>query len=619
MSLLRQQVERDFQPDAGLARSLSAYIYRDEQVSLAGEIADCLESGQILLAEAETGIGKTLAYLIPVLRCGDKVLISTHTRALQDQLMHRDIPAVQRALGVRRKIALLKGRSNYLCPHRLETHLATEKPDMWMKRLLFRVRDWAETSRDGDLAGLAFDVFEKGIGGMVTATADQCLGSKCPEWSRCPLVKARQKAQEADVVVTNHSLLLADAALKSGDFGEVLPPFDVHILDEAHSLPALAAQHFGIQLTRNRLIQWLNDTQATLDELGDEQALKTEIADLGRRLLEAYKQPDLKPLALLWEEVSSLIGTRSERNEDMERLAARAGQIAADLKSIQVPAEGFVAWSEDEGEYRRYIVAPVETGPVLRAHLWERPASFVLLSATLRVSGSFDYARTRLGLDDALEAFHPSPFDYARQALTYLPRHLPPPTTPEGREKLLAEIEALLRASSGRAFVLFTSHAMLREIAPRLAERLPWTVLEQGRSGSKDAIMQQFQEDTHSVLCGTRSFWEGVDMPGETLSMVIVDKMPFAPPNDPLLSARIRQCEARGGSGFRDIQLPEAIAVLRQGVGRLIRTVSDRGVMAVLDSRLFTRSYGREVVRNLPPAPISSDLADVRTFFHADG
>ncbi|MFQ5582001.1 MAG: ATP-dependent DNA helicase [Mariprofundaceae bacterium] len=619
MTSFCQQVERDFQPDAGIARGFPAYIYRDEQVKLAAEIADSFDQGRILLAEAETGIGKTLAYLIPVLRCSEKVLISTHTRALQDQLMHRDIPAIQAALGMRRNIVLLKGRANYLCPHRLDTHLASERLDMWIKRTLLRVRNWAETSRDGDLAGLAFDVFDKGIGGMVTATADQCLGSKCPQWNRCPLVKARQKAQEADVVVTNHSLLLADAALKSGDFGEVLPLFDAYILDEAHSLPALASQHFGIQLTRNRLIQWLNDTQAALDELGDDQALKADINAHGGVLLEAYKQPDLKPVASVWDEIAELIGKRGERNEEMTKLAERAGQIAADLQAVQTPAEGFVAWSEGDGEYRKHIVAPVETGLVLNEHLWDRPASFILLSATLRVSGSFDYAKARLGLEDASESFHPSPFNYAQQALTYLPRQLPPPTLPDGRAALLDEIESLCRASSGRAFVLFTSHAMLRDIAPQLAERLPWTVLEQGRSGSKDAIMQQFQEDTHSVLCGTRSFWEGVDMPGETLSMVIVDKLPFAPPNDPLLSARIKRCEEKGGSGFRDIQLPEAIAVLRQGVGRLIRTVDDRGVMAVLDSRLYTKSYGREVVRNLPPAPISSDLDDVRGFFAADG
>jgi len=610
-----EQVVSDFQPESLLATGLAGYVYRDEQVKLAEEIADNFSQGKVLLAEAETGTGKTLAYLIPALRSSEKVLISTHTKALQDQLMHRDIPAVQAAMGVRRRIALLKGRSNYLCPHRLKSFTTNHQIEMWAKKSLLKVQAWAKESPDGDLSALPFDVFEKGIGVMVTATADQCTGSKCAEFNQCPLMKARQKAQEADIVISNHALLLADAALKSGDFGEILPVFDAYVLDEAHSLADLACQHFGIQLTRMKLIQWLNDMQAALDELADETVLKKEIIEAGRVTLDAWPNSDMKVLQAAWTPLVDMADSRVERSEELAKLAERAELITQEMGAIEKPSEGFVAWVEGEGEHKRHVVAPVETGPVFNEHLWDREASFVLLSATLRVSGSFDYARNRLGLETAEESFHPSPFDYKTQAMTYLPRHLIDTRSERGQEHLLDEIETLVRASRGRAFVLFTSYSMLNRISSELAERVPYRILIQGKSGSRDAILEQFREDTSSILCGTRSFWEGVDVPGESLSLVIIDKMPFAPPNDPLLQARVKACEEEGGNGFKDIQLPEAIAVLRQGVGRLIRNNKDRGVMAILDSRIYQKFYGREVVKNLPPAPIRDDLAEVRWFF----
>lgn len=594
---------------------MPGYRHRPQQAELAGEIASCIETGNVLLAEAETGTGKTLAYLIPALYADVKLLISTHTKALQDQLMYRDLPMVKTALGVSRDVALLKGRVNYVCPHRLEQKLADHRLSMDVHGRIASVRHWADHSPDGDLSGLDFDVFEAGVGYMVTATAEQCLGRNCPEWNDCPLMQARARAMDADIVVANHSLLLADAALKSGEFGEVLPEFESYVLDEAHSLPECASRHFGLQLTRQRFIQWANDAQTALDALGDEQARKQDVTALLRQVLHSYATGSLEQTRQHWQGMLALAGEIAERSEDMARLSDRASIIADNMRSICEPEKGFVAWTEGTGEEIRHMLAPVETGPVLAAHVWNRPAAFVMLSATLRVSGSFAYAKRRLGLDDVREHFHPSPFDYPGQALIYAPDHLPDPTGPDGREMLLAEIEALVRASNGRAFVLFTSHNMLKRIASELATRLPWPVLEQGISGSRDAILERFRADTHSVLCGTRSFWEGVDVPGEALSMVIIDKLPFAPPDDPLLAARIKKCEEQGGNGFVDIQLPEAIAVLRQGMGRLIRSQDDRGVMALLDSRIYRRGYGREVLANLPPAPVSRDIEDVRAFF----
>ncbi|MDQ7003778.1 MAG: ATP-dependent DNA helicase [Ghiorsea sp.] len=600
-----------------MATGLAGYMYREEQVKLSENIANTLEQQSILIAEAETGTGKTLAYLIPALRTSDKVLISTHTKSLQDQLMFRDLPAVQDALGVRRKVALLKGRSNYYCPQRLNMYLASNQQEIWQKKSLLQVLQWAENTRDGDLSSLSFDVFEKGIGPLVTATGDQCTGSKCEHYKQCPLMKARQKAQSADIVIANHSLLLADASLKSGDFGEILPVFDVYILDEAHSLPDLASRQFGIQLSRHKLIYWVSDMQAVLDTLGDEAALKEKVRKLGAEVITLWAGKDLKAIKNDWEALLDIAISREERHDDMRKMVERATLISEEMQQILTPQDGYVAWEEGKDDRKQYISAPIQTGPVLTHHLWDREASFVLLSATLRVSDEFDYNRARLGLsqDLAQETYHQSPFDYQQQAMLYLPKHIPEPRTPNYQQVMRNEIEALLRASRGRAFVLFTSHYALSTFATHLQKVLPWQVLIQGESGSRDAILESFRKDKHSILCGTRSFWEGVDVPGETLSLVIIDKIPFAPPTDVLLKERTKACEAEGGNGFMDIQLPEAIAVLRQGAGRLIRSLSDKGAIAILDSRLHHKRYGKEVIKNLPNAPIAHDLGDMRWFF----
>ena len=576
-----------------------------------------MEQQTILIAEAETGTGKTLAYLIPALRSSDKVLISTHTKALQDQLMFRDLPAVQDALGVRRKVALLKGRSNYYCPQRLNMHLTSNQQEIWAKKSMLKVAKWSETTTDGDLSALNFDVFEKGIGPLVTATADQCTGSKCEHYKQCPLMKARQKAQQADIVIANHSLLLADASLKSGDFGEVLPVFDTYVLDEAHSLPDLASRQFGIQLSRNKLIYWVNDMQAVLDTLGDEADLKEQVRKLGAEVITQWADKDLKTIKNDWEALLDIAISREERHDDMLKMVERATMIFEEMQQILSPQDGYVVWEEGKDDRKQYISAPIQTGPVLTHHLWEREASFILLSATLRVSDKFDYNRNRLGLSQELaeESYHPSPFDYQQQAMLYLPKHIPDPRAQNYQSVMQNEIEALLRTSRGRAFVLFTSHYALRTYATHLQQALPWQVLIQGESGSRDMILEAFRKDKHSILCGTRSFWEGVDVPGETLSLVIIDKIPFAPPTDVLLKERTKHCEAQGGNGFMDIQLPEAIAVLRQGAGRLIRSTTDRGAIAILDSRLHAKRYGQEVIRNLPQAPIAYDLSDMQWFF----
>ncbi len=612
---LADAVDRAFAPDGALARGWRGFVERPGQRKLALEIAETFEHQDALMSEAETGTGKTLAYLVPALFSDQRVLISTHTRALQDQLVFRDLPLVQRALKRRRSVALLKGRQNYLCPERLDRVLRQGRVRATELDLFHRLREWGEESADGDLAGFEVDVAAAGILGRITATSEQCLGSRCDFFDACPLMRARRRAMEADIVVTNHSLLLADCALKSNEHGRVLPEFDAFVLDEAHALADLAGQQFGLQLTVNRFAQWFNDMQMLLEDFGDEPDLKRGFQELAGPVLDAWKQGDTGKVSELWSEVAALAETRAMRSEEARRLHERAERIQDELAMVLSPPEGFVSWPEGEGKDRKWSLAPVQVGPVLAERLWSKEAAFVLLSATLRISGTFDYARARLGLDAARTSHHASPFDYGRQALIYIPERMPEPREPGYPDRLEREIRGLLAASRGRAFVLFSSWKMLDRIAPRLAGDLPWPVLIQGRSGSRDALLDRFRGDTHSVLCGTRSFWEGVDVPGEALSLVVIDKLPFAPPDDPLFEARLRHCEQSGGNKFRDIQLPEAIAVLRQGAGRLIRTEQDRGVIAILDGRLRTRPYGREVVSNLPPARITADLEDVRAFF----
>ncbi len=607
-----------FADDGPLASAMPGFRARSEQIALARRIDDTMAAEGQLIAEAETGTGKTLAYLVPALMSDKKILISTHTRALQDQLMYRDLPVACEALGRRRSIALLKGRSNYLCPHRLDQALTSHQLALWMESPLLQVKAWSERSRDGDLSALPFDPFRRGIGAQITATAEQCLRSKCPTFNRCPLMKARQKAQDADIVISNHSLLLADARLKAGEFGAVLPDFDCIILDEAHGLPTLASHHFGVQLSQNQPAYWIRDAQVALEQSAEDSHLLEQITELGKGLLDQWPSAELETLAAQWGELLHTLDGYERDDDEILRLIARGEQIRDAFRMVQEPDAGFVAWREEHKGGQSWRAAPVETGPVLDDYLWQFPAAFILLSATFRISGSFAHVKRQLGLPEADESFHPSPFDYVRQSLVYVPRALPPATNKEGTRQLLEQMESLLRASCGRAFVLFTSHRMMRIIAPQLERSLPWPVLVQDEGTPRDSLLQQFRKQTDSVLCGTRSFWEGVDVPGESLSMVIIDKLPFAPPDDPLLTARIRHCEEEGGNGFRDIQLPEAIAILRQGVGRLIRSEHDRGVMAILDSRLHNRSYGREMLRNLPPAPLCDDLAEVRWFFESE-
>ncbi len=601
-----------FAASGPLAQRYPHYRHRPGQEELARTIAETLATRARLLAEAGTGSGKTLAYLVPVLGFDGRVCISTHTKALQDQLWDRDLPAAMQALGVRRAAALLKGRTNYYCPYRVERKLRAGAAAPLMEALL-RVRAWAEQSEDGDLSAAPVDVEALGIASWATATAEQCLGAQCPALGRCPLMRARRRAQEAEIVIVNHALLLADLALRADEKGALLPECEAYILDEAHALAEAACQHFGLQLSLRRLQVWLRDWEEELHaESPDPEALR-EMREVFAQVLAAWPTGELAKIAEAFALVRELASAFAAAGPGLARLAWRADEIARALAFLQSPPEDFAVWSEGERDARIWHAAPIEPGALLAAHLWSRPAAFALLSATLRIGASFAYARARLGLVDAREHFTPSPFDYARQALLFVPRGL---SGAPGRDeaRLVEMIVRLVRASQGRAFVLCTAWETLRRLAPQLRAALPWPVLVQGEGTGREAMLRTFRAG-NAVLVGVRSFWEGVDVPGEALSLVVMDKIPFPPPEDPLVAARARRARARGENPFFSVFLPEAARVLRQGAGRLIRSETDRGVIAVLDSRLLERPYGRKLLAELPPAPLVHEMEEVERFF----
>lgn len=607
---LVEQVTHRFTDEPTLRRSFPNYALRDEQLRLAIDIAETLLEGRKLIAEAETGIGKSLAYLVPSLLWDGRVVICTHTKALQEQLIGRELPLAMKVAGRVRKIALLKGRRNYLCLHRLNRYLQSHRLPPEKRDLLSEISAWSERSADGDLAGLGIDLEHSGVHHLVTASVDQCFGRECEFWSTCPLRRARLQALDADIVIANHSLLLADTVLKQGDFGEVLPDADAYILDEAHDLATACEQTFGNTLTRHCIIHWGNDALATIPE--------HEAKELSQRIacaLDAFSTNGPASAIHLWKPVREWAEARAESVEGMRRLAERSAEIEQQMAEFLDPPEGFVAWMEGEGETRRCILAPIDPAACLSRALWSKRAAFVLLSATMRGLGGFDHCQKRLGIQDAHCQVYRSPFDYRKQSLIYIPKHLPFPGQKNYESALLEQMKALLYASRGRAFVLCSSHKSLSYFAPRLQQMLPWRVLIQGIHGNKEALLDAFRADVHSVLCGTRGFWEGVDMPGATLSIVILEKLPFPPPDAPLIAARMRACEEKGQSGFREILLSEAIAVMRQGFGRLIRTTDDRGVMALLDARVHARSYGKSVLEHLPDASIVDEIDAVKAFF----
>jgi ATP-dependent DNA helicase DinG len=627
-----------------LAVAVPGFVPRQAQQRLSAAVAGAMTARGVLLAEAGTGTGKTFAYLVPALLSGLKTIVSTGTRALQDQLYHRDLPRVRDALGVGLKTALLKGRSNYLCRYRMEQARGEAGfHDRAQVAHFQRIVAWSGRTRMGDLAEIEGLPEDSPLLPLVTSTAENCLGSECPFWSECFVVQARQRAQSADLVVVNHHLLLADLALKQEGFGEILPGAQAFVVDEAHQLPELAAQFFGegsgarpmVELARDALRECkdvpgaLATLQAPAQRLEHAvRALRAAMEGLPTRgtrehALHAGEVADaFDALAETIATLSTALAPLREASPGMDACHARAVDAASRLERWRggtagdddaAPGDDSVHWYELTPRGFRLQRTPLDVSGPLRAHREQSRASWVFTSATLSVAGDFDHFATRLGLDAPPTLLQPSPFDWDVQTLCYLPPGLPQPMSRDYTTALVDALWPVLEASGGRAFVLFASHRALREAALALRDG-PWPLFVQG-DAPRGQLLQQFRESGNGVLLGAASFREGVDVPGDALSVVVVDKLPFAAPDDPVFEARLQAVRRAGGNPFRDEQLPQAVIALKQGVGRLIRTESDRGVLVLCDPRLTGKSYGRTFLESLPPFPVTRDLADIVQFF----
>jgi len=635
-----QELNEILGEEGPLARAVPGFRPRAAQQQLAAHVARCLEERGWLVAEAGTGIGKTFAYLVPALLSGRRVIISTGTRTLQDQLFHRDLPLLASALGRACTVALLKGRANYLCLERfkrLPSELPLESP---MERGLgARVAAWAQATTEGDLAELVELPDGHPLRERITSTRDSCTGNRCADFSRCHVFAARRRANDADIVVVNHHLLLADLALKEEGYGDILPSADAVIMDEAHQLPELAGQFFGTSFTSRKIDQLLSDLPALLLESGFEPKRLAPV-EARLRASQATAQKAAQSAAgsarVAWEEnlpnvdaaMRALVEALCELADALQALQAGDAIVQAALRATEMAGTLDQVLDTGASEGARLLgasargfncqVVPFNVGTLLRNVLTARPMAWVFTSATLSVAGDFSHYIGRLGMEDRCEQLRiGSPFDYARQALLYVPTDMPDPASPEYLPAVVRCAANLVEMARGGAFLLFTSHRALEHAARSLRELWrsrpggSFHLLVQGEM-PREQLLREFREHGDAVLLGTASFWEGVDVRGHALRLVVIDKLPFASPDDPVTRARARQVREQGGNPFNDFQLPEAALALQQGVGRLIRSETDSGVVAICDPRLYGKGYGRKLLDALPPMTRTRSLADVR-------
>ncbi|MDI1301086.1 MAG: ATP-dependent DNA helicase [bacterium] len=620
-----------------LAQHIPGFRSREAQLTMSDAVASALSERRILMVEAGTGTGKTFAYLAPALMSGEKVIVSTGTRNLQDQLFHRDLPTVLGALGLSVRTALLKGRSNYLCPYRLQIHLEDGRfPNKQTVHELQRVSEWAHQTSSGDIAELVDLPEDASVWPLVTSTADNCLGQECPLLEECPLMRARKKASEADLVVVNHHLFFADIAIKEGGFGELLPDATAVIFDEAHQLPEVASMFFGENISSRQLLDLAQDAVGEMLQTAGEMRsildastqLENRVADMrivfgddARKgvwadLAHLEKMPpaiDAVKQALA--HLSNCLGAASARSKGLENCHRRAEDLSNDFDKLtgKTPADQ-VHWFET---FKKGFViqwTPLDIAKPFRDMVSARKSSWIFTSATLAVNEDFRHFSSQIGLNDLESLQLPSPFAYEQQALFYVPRGLPDTSDPGYTHAVLEAALPVLIASHGRAFVLFTSHRALKEAAEWLRGRLEYPLLIQG-SMAKGELLKRFREHGNAILLGTGSFWEGVDVRGEALSCVIIDKLPFASPGEPVIAARIDAYKARGRNPFVSYQLPGAIIAMKQGAGRLIRDETDTGVLMICDPRLVGRPYGKLFLQSLPPMRRTRSLSEVQEFF----
>ena len=625
--------------DGPFTESLTGFAPRQAQIEMAGVIEQTLARGGSLVVEAGTGIGKTLAYLVPALLSGERVIISTGTKTLQDQLFFRDLPMVRETLGLSLKPALLKGRGNYLCLHRMMIARTEGRlPSREAVAELEAVSDWSARTVDGDLTISGVLTDDSGLMPLVTSTTENCLGTECPQFEDCYVARARREAQDADVVVVNHHLLFADMAIKQSGFGEVLPGASAFIIDEAHQAPETASRFFSISLTARQVADlcrdFLAESSGVTGALG---VLREGVGHCLQKLQEiqlvlSERMPDRGS----WDDLvrdEQTRGALQALDDAIIALAVSADKLAGSgrgldgcidrLKELQARLDRFdaplsgeeVRWFEKRGRGFALHITPLEVSGVFNDFRAMADAAWVFTSATLAVRGDFSHFTAQMGLDDADTLQLDSPFDYANNALLWLPGDIPEPRDVDFVPALLEQVIPLLEASKGRAFLLFTSHRSLRRAAELLADRVRFPLFVQGEQ-PRGLLLERFRESGHGVLLGSSSFWEGVDVIGEALSLVVIDKLPFAAPDDPVMEARSGSLRRSGGNPFTQLYLPQAVISLKQGAGRLIRDVNDRGALVVCDPRIRTKSYGRAFLESLPPMKLADDRAEVERFLN---
>ncbi|MFO1412967.1 MAG: ATP-dependent DNA helicase [Burkholderiales bacterium] len=639
-----------FREGGTLARALPGFRFRPQQLAMAQAIAQAIATRGKLVAEAGTGTGKTFAYLVPALLYGGKVIVSTGTKTLQDQLFERDLPLVRDALTVPVTIALLKGRANYVCHHHLERAGREDRlPSRDDVRHLPKIVAFARASERGDRAELA-DVPENAtIWPLVTSTRDNCLGQNCGHYNECFVMKARREALDADVVVVNHHLFFADVMLRDEGVSELLPNCNTIVLDEAHQLPDTATLFFGQQVGAGQLSELARDAEVaartTARDVPDLPDAASELLPAIRKLrMAAGEAPGkftrdvalgrrdfadaLDGLAAALDRLATELGHFAERSEDLASVAARADEAARLVAHWRDGSDAIPDSPEEAQEWIRWIdvtthgfqlqASPLSVAPVMRRHVEGTARAWIFTSATLAVGRDFSHYTSQLGLEEAQTGAWESPFDYGAQGLLYVPRGLPAPNSAEHTDAVVDAALPLIRASEGRAFLLFTTLRALQHARERLAaalarEGLAFPLLVQGE-GSRSELLVRFRELGNAILLGSASFWEGVDVPGDALTLVVIDKLPFAPPDDPLLAARLERLRSEGGNPFMAWQLPQAAISLKQGAGRLIRTETDRGVLAICDPRLVDKPYGRRIWQSLPPMRRTREEAEAVEF-----
>jgi ATP-dependent DNA helicase DinG len=666
LSDLVERVAAVFDPEGPLAARLAGFEPRPAQQAMASAVAATLASGGISLVEAGTGTGKTLAYLIPAILSGQRVLVSTGTKNLQEQIVQKDLPVLAEVLERPFTATVMKGRSNYLCLHRFQALRAGGLPrqqrfggmgraatEVDERILLPILEQWVERTTTGDRAELTDLPEDLALWAELSASAENCLGTTCPQFHECFVTRMRQQAAESDLVVVNHHLLFADAAVRQGNYGAVIPDRDVAILDEAHQLEDVATQYFGVAVSNYRIEELARDVERAIGQWPEPERrdgirqMASRVEHRSQRFFEQLQptrrgseervrvnadalvdvQPSGQALLGTIEGLEALLmlvkdapspeagGVRPAVLDDLLSVAQRASVLRRELGMLLRASDpDFVFFLETRGRGVFLRAAPIDVSRIVRDEVLDRFSSTVLTSATLAVDGTFDYVRSRLGIRRGDQLRLPSEFDYRQQAILYLPRRMPLPRDPAFAAAVAEECLQILRRTEGRAFVLFTSYAVLRAVDPVLRMGLPYPVLVQG-SAPRSALLQEFRTTPHAVLLATSSFWQGVDVVGDALSCVIIDKLPFASPGDPVTSARMEALSAQGGDPFGDYQVPLAILALLQGLGRLIRHRQDRGVLAILDPRLRNMGYGRRFLASMPPAPVVHDLEAIRDFF----